>query len=234
LILLAVDTSTNRAAVALARDGSPPRVAPPEPDRRHGRGLIPAIAALLGAEGLTVRDLDAIAVGLGPGSYTGLRIGLTAAKCLAYAAARPLVGLDTLDAIARNAPAEASRVAVVVDAQRGDGYVADYARAGPGEPTRRVGPTRIEPLAAWALALPEGTLVLGPALDRLRVDWSGGARLGTPEQGHPDPAVLLDLAREALTAGRSDDPFFLEPTYLRRSAAEDLWDARKPTGGGPG
>ena len=133
LILLALDTSTNWAAVALARDGQGPRVAPPEPDRRHGRGLIPAISALLAAEGATVRDLGAVAVGLGPGSYTGLRIGLTAAKCLAYAADRPLIGLDTLDAIARNAPPGASRVVVVVDAQRGDGYVAEFDRAEPDE-----------------------------------------------------------------------------------------------------
>ena len=228
MILLAIDTSTPRAALALARPGQEPRVPPPdaEPDRaaRHGRGLIPAIAALLAAEGLTVADLGAIAVGLGPGSYTGLRIGLTAAKTLAYAAGKPLVAIDSLEAIARNAPDDALRVVVAVDAQRGDAYLADFARDAPGAPLHRLGPTRIEAVAPWAEALGPSDLVLGPALDRLLAAWPASARLGTPDQGHPGPARLIPMAREALEAGRTLDPFFVEPIYLRRSAAEDQWE----------
>jgi tRNA threonylcarbamoyladenosine biosynthesis protein TsaB len=229
LIFLAIDTSTPRAALALGRPGSPPRVAPPEadPSRRHGRGLIPAIVALLEAEGLKVADLGAIAIGLGPGSYTGLRIGLTAAKTLAYAAGKPLVALDSLEAIARNAPEDALKVAVAADAQRGDAYVAEFARETPRTPLLRQSPTRIEPVEPWANALEPGTLVLGPALDRLLPTWPGQVQLGTLDQGHPDPARLIPLAREALEAGRLLDPFFVEPVYLRRSAAEDQWEARK-------
>ncbi len=227
-MILAIDTSTDRAALALGRAGSTPRVAPPAPDRRHGRGLVPAIAALLAAEGAEPADLGAVAVGLGPGSYTGIRIGLTAAKVLAYATGRPLVGLDSLEAIARNAADHDLRVAVAVDAQRGDAYVAEFARELPGGPLVRRGPTRIEPVGAWADGLAGGTLVLGPAPDRLAVTWPGVIHLGTPDLGQPEGAVLIALAREALAAGRGDDPFFLEPVYLRRSAAEDQWDGRKP------
>ncbi len=230
MILLAIDTSTPRAAVALDRPGRPARFAPPEPGLRHGRGLVPGIAGLLAAEGISARDLDAIAVGVGPGSYTGLRIGLTAAKCLAYAARKPLVAIDSLEAIAGNAPADSRAVAVVVDAQRGDGYVAEFARDAPGGPLRRLGQTRIEPLGPWAAALAEGTLVLGPALDRLALDWPAAVQSGTADQGHPHGSTLIDLGREALLAGRVVDPFALEPSYFRRSAAEDQWDARKPTG----
>ena len=230
MIFLAIDTSTPRAALALdpGRAGPGPRVAPLEADsspaRRHGRGLIPAIAALLAAEGLKVADLDAVAVGLGPGSYTGLRIGLTAAKTLAYAANKPLIALDSLEAIARNAPDDVAKVAVAVDAQRGDAYVAEFARNSPGAPLHRLGPTRIEPVETWANALEAGVLVLGPALDRLLATWPETVRLGTLDQGHPDAAGLIPLAREALEAGRTLDPFFVEPIYLRRSAAEDQWE----------
>jgi tRNA threonylcarbamoyladenosine biosynthesis protein TsaB len=231
LILLAIDTSTHRAALALSRPGLEPRAAPPDADlgkaARHGRGLLPAIAGLLAAEGLAVEDLGAIAVGLGPGSYTGLRIGLTAAKTLAYAARKPLVAIDSMEAIARNAPDDASKVVVAVDAQRGDAYLADFARNSPGAPLHRLGPTRIEAVGPWANALDPRTLVLGPALDRLLATWPESARVGTTDQGHPDAARLIPLAREALEAGRFLDPFFVEPIYMRRSAAEDQWEARK-------
>ena len=229
LILLGIDTSTTRAAVALSRPGSPPRVVPPEagPARRHGQGLIPSIAALLDAEGLKAGDLGAIAVGLGPGSYTGLRIGLTAAKTLAYAIGKPLVGLDSLDIIARNAPEGPIYVAVAVDAQRGDAYIAEFARTAPGAPLLRLGPTRIEAVEAWSRSLGPGTLVLGPALEKLLASWPDTLILGSIDQGHPDPARLIPLALETIEAGRFVDPFFVEPFYLRRSAAEDQWDARK-------
>ena len=169
-----------------------------------------------------------MAVGLGPGSYTGLRIGLTAAKTIAYACRDPpLVPLDSLEAIARNAPLDALRVAIAVDAQRGDAYVAEFARRDPEAPLLRQSPTRIEPAEAWANALEPGTLVLGPGLDKLLPTWPAQLRRASLDQGHPDPARLIDLAREAWEAGRLLDPFFVEPVYLRRSAAEDQWEARK-------
>ena len=228
MIVLAIDTSTPRAALALGRLGEEARVAPPEadstPSRRHGRGLLPAIEALLLAEGLKVADLGAVAIGLGPGSYTGLRIGLTAAKALAYAAGKPLIELDSLEAIARNAPVDAPNVVVAVDAQRGDAYVARFARGSAGAPLLRLGPTTIEPVELWASALEAGTVVLGPGLDRLLPNWPEALRLGTLDQGHPDPSNLIPLAFEALEAGRLLDPFFVEPIYMRRSAAEDQWE----------
>jgi tRNA threonylcarbamoyladenosine biosynthesis protein TsaB len=239
LIVFAIDTSTPRAALALGRLGLEARIAPPEadsgPDRRHGRGLIPAIEALLLAEGVKVADLGSIAVGLGPGSYTGLRIGLTAAKTLAYAAGKPLVALDSLEAIAGNAPDDAPNVVVAVDAQRGDAYVARFARDSPNAPLLRLGPTTIEPVGPWADTLEPGTIVLGPSLDRLLTAWPEALRLGTLDQGHPDAANLLPLAFEALEAGRLADPFFVEPIYMRRSAAEDQWErlGKAPAGGGP-
>jgi tRNA threonylcarbamoyladenosine biosynthesis protein TsaB len=190
--------------------------------------LIPAIVELLDAEGLKIAELGAIAVGLGPGSYTGLRIGLTAAKTLAFAVGKPLLAIDSLEAIARNAPAEALRVAVAVDAQRGDAYVVEFDRESPGTPLLRRSPTRIEPVGVWANELEPETLVLGPALDRLLPTWPEWIHLGTLDQGHPDPARLIELAAESLEAGRVLEPFFVEPIYLRRSAAEDQWDARKP------
>ena len=226
LRILALDTSTLRAAIALsgARDSDPIASDPAEPALRHGRGLVPAIRALLDRQGLRPGDVEAIAVVIGPGSYTGLRIGLTAAKTLAFATGAVLVSLDSLEVIASNAPADAPRVAVAADAQRGDVYVAEFVREAGG--LTRVAPTRIAPAEAWAKNLTSGTIVLGPALDRLAVAWPEGVRVGTIEQGHPQPGPLLALAVAAVGSGRRDDPWTLEPAYFRRSAAEDQWDHR--------
>ena len=234
--LLALDTTTPRAALAVVSAAGLVRAASPDPSARHGRTLVPALRELLDAAGMAPADLDGLVVGLGPGSYTGLRVGLTAAKTLAYALGKPLVGLDSLEVVARNAPADALRVAVVGDAQRGDLYAAAFARDAPGGVFARVEPTRVVPADEWANGLSVGTFVLGPALavTRLAAAVPAHARLpDDPERHWPDPARLAELARDVWRSGRRDDPFFLEPVYLRRSAAEDQWDRVKPVGGLP-
>ncbi|AGA25209.1 tRNA (adenosine(37)-N6)-threonylcarbamoyltransferase complex dimerization subunit type 1 TsaB [Singulisphaera acidiphila] len=226
--LLALDTSTNRAAVVVATTDGVVCVAAPDPDQRHGRNLIPVIRELLREANLTVADLDGFAVGLGPGSYTGLRIGLTAAKTLAYTTGKPLVGLDSLEIIARNAPGEELFVSVIADAQRGDLYVANFARPGPEAPLVRTLPTRIESQAVWAAGLTVPTLVLGPGLERLQTPLPEQARTAPAEMSWPDGDRLILLARDVWAAGRRDDPLFLEPQYLRRSAAEEQWERKQP------
>src|SRR5690242_12220662 len=90
--------------------------------RRHARDLAPAAADLLQRAGWRPRDVQAVIVGKGPGSYTGLRVGIMAAKAFAYATGCALVGVETFGAIARQAPSEALRLDVVADAQQGRAY----------------------------------------------------------------------------------------------------------------
>jgi tRNA threonylcarbamoyladenosine biosynthesis protein TsaB len=225
--LLALDTSTLRAALAVARGDGADYVAAPDPAQRHGRALVPAIRELLRRAGLGLADLDGIAVGLGPGSYTGLRIGLTAAKTLAYALRKPVVGLDSLEILARGAPSACLSVAAVADAQRGDVFAAEFRRDAPGAPLLRVGPTRIQSVEDWRVGLALGTLVVGPTLERGSLELPQSVLAAGTEANLPRGEALAGLARERLAAGRYEDPYFLEPVYLRRSAAEDLWMARR-------
>lgn len=195
-----------------------------DPSVRHGRNLVPAIRDLLAEGGLSPRDLGVIGVGLGPGSYTGLRIGVTAAKTLAYALGIPLLGFDSLEAIARCAPADTAHVSVIADAQRGDLYTADFAREKPGEPLVRTAATSVEPASQWRSRLTGDTLVLGPGLSRLAQPLHEGLNTTSPGASQPDPRAMLDLVRELWNGGQVADPWFLEPFYLRRSAAEEQWD----------
>jgi tRNA threonylcarbamoyladenosine biosynthesis protein TsaB len=231
--VLVLDTSTERAAVGLATASGLHYMARIDAARRHGRDLIPRLGALLAEAGLTARDLNLVAVGLGPGSYTGLRVGVTAAKTFAYATGAPLVGLDSMAAVARNAPAAALRISVIADAQRHDVYVAEFARAAPGEPPVETLTSRIEPFSRWLARLEPGTLVMGPGVDSPQI------RAAVPEEhvtadpalNYPDGGILIELARDAWTSGRRESPWLLEPRYLRKSAAEERWEHYRQAGG---
>jgi tRNA threonylcarbamoyladenosine biosynthesis protein TsaB len=230
LNVLALDTATPRAAVAALTSDGAIHVARPDAQVRHGRNLVQAIRDLLGQAGLDVSAIDLFATGLGPGSYTGLRVGVTAAKVLAYAAGRPLVGFDSLEAIARNAPEDAAQVTVIADAQRGHLYTADFTRDAPGGALVRRSQTAIESLASWAGRLKRGTLVLGPGLQREDVASALPADVRSldarDDANWPDPHRLPRFAHDLWHAGRRDDPWFLEPLYLRPSAAEDQWERK--------
>ncbi len=229
--LLALDTSTDQAAIGLATPGGVFTVPQTNPGRRHGRDLISQIGILLGHAGIRARDLNVIAVGCGPGSYTGLRVGLMAAKTLAYATGAALVGLDSLEAVARNAPGAGLRIAVVADAQRGDVYAADFNRRESGSRVALVRDCRIETLADWTARLEPGSLVLGPglAVPHIRAAVRPEMVVGDERLNYPDANRLLDLATDAWASGRRDNFWLLEPLYLRRSAAEEQWESKQRT-----
>ncbi len=229
MIFLALDTSTERGAIGLGVRSDLEFVATTDTARRHGRDFLPRLSATLQEAGKRARDIDVIAVGLGPGSYTGLRVGLTAAKTLAFATGASLIGLDSLEAIACNAPSDASRVAVVADAQRGRVYVAEYVRQQSGR-LISARACQIEPAAAWLARLETGTVVLGPALasPRIRAMLPAEFVMPDPALNYPEGHYLVELAREAWSSGRRDDPWMLEPRYMRESSAEEQWSSRPP------
>jgi tRNA threonylcarbamoyladenosine biosynthesis protein TsaB len=223
MTILVMDTSTERAVIALTTDTGELYVRTTETARRHGRDLIPRIGSMLKEAGLRARDIQGVAVGLGPGSYTGLRVGVTAAKTLAYVSGARVMGFDSLHAIGRNAPAEVLRVSVLADAQRGEIYVADLCRVNPGAALIPSGDTRIESIAGWLARQGPGVLVLGPALavPRIRAAVPDEIVATDSARNEPQGDRLAELARELWAGGRRDDPWLLEPWYLRRSAAED-------------
>jgi tRNA threonylcarbamoyladenosine biosynthesis protein TsaB len=226
--LLVFDTSTEQAVIALLTASGALHTASTDANRRHGRDLIPRIRKVLDEAGVAMAEIQVLAVGLGPGSYTGLRVGLMAAKTLAYTTGAALVGLDSLEVIARNAPENALRVTVLADAQRGDVYTASFTRSASGEALVRTTATTSEPFAAWLQRFEPGTHILGPALSlpRIREALPPDAIVPDVVPGHPSPERLLECAYQAWQSGQRDDFWTLEPLYLRRSSAEEQWDRR--------
>ncbi|MDX2039052.1 MAG: tRNA (adenosine(37)-N6)-threonylcarbamoyltransferase complex dimerization subunit type 1 TsaB [Isosphaeraceae bacterium] len=222
--IVALDTSTDRTLVVLGyRDGRIREAALAASSRRHGTGLVPAIRDLLADAGLSLADLGAIAVGIGPGSYTGIRIGLTAAKVLAHVAGIPLLALDSLEAMAHSAapPAGTRRLVVAVDAQRGEVYTAAFEPAGPELRPSRLSPTEIVGLEEWRSRLEPGDHVVSPSFERLGLNPAAGVTRENSENGLPGAAGLVGLAWAVAVDGATVDPFAVEPCYLRRSAAEE-------------
>ena len=195
--------------------------------RRHARELVPGIQRLLAETGWRPRDLDLVAVSVGPGSYTGLRVGITCAKTLAYAAQLDVLGIGTPETIAANAPPDVERVTVVIDAQRGQVYATEFRRDAEGA-LRDLGKgTVIVSADRWAIELEQGSYVLGPALDRYGGLVPARCQIGAETQWHPRIETLIRLARLDYQGGRRTDLNELAPRYLRKCAAEEQWEERR-------
>jgi tRNA threonylcarbamoyladenosine biosynthesis protein TsaB len=194
--------------------------------RRHARDLVPALRELLAEQGWKPRDLSAVIVSRGPGSYTGLRVGIMTAKTLAYATGCALVAVDTFAAIARQAPDPAACVDVLADAQQDKVYVQSFARdSGAWEPQNTL---TIRAFAGWYAGLGEGVWVSGPGVRGHEKDLRGRL-LVDAELREPLPESLLHIGHERFQRGERDDLWTLEPLYLRPSAAEEKWAGRPIT-----
>ena len=215
MIVLGLDTATPRTAVALQRDpGETPREAghDPRPGERpgHATHLLPLAARLLADAGLTFGDVDRIAVGTGPGTFTGLRIGVASARALAQASGAELAAVPTLRALAD--PIDAPATLAVLDARRGEAFVAGYVD---GEEV--LPPAALAPDALAALAPPPGGgswLAAGDGAVRFR---DALERAGTTVLPDIDPAHRITAAA-ICRLGRAAGPTPRDrvvPTYVR-------------------
>jgi len=204
VLLLAFDTATPAVTVALD-DGQRVLAESATVDaRRHGELLAPSIARVIADAGAEPRDLTGIAVGVGPGPFTGLRVGVVTARVFGRTLGIPVHGVCTLDVLARAAPAGGREFLAVTDARRKELYWGRY--SGTGE--RLDGPSVDRPAD-----LPPDLPVAGQAVS-LYPD-----QLGEPIwPEHPSAAVLAALAAERLAAGARLLP--PEPLYLRRPDAQ--------------
>jgi tRNA threonylcarbamoyladenosine biosynthesis protein TsaB len=224
-LLLVIETSGRAGVVALAEGETLLSVQYLDEARRHARDLAPVAAGLLGERGRTPRELAAAIVSVGPGSYTGLRVGVVSAKVLAYATGCRLVGVRTFAAIARQAPDSVSRLDVLADAQQDKVYVQSFGRTS-GE-WEAVTDLAIVPFASWQASRSTDAFVTGPGLHRWATHVANGERMIEKTMWDPRPESLLALGLARYRAGEGDDPYALEPLYLRPSSAEQQWRDRK-------
>lgn len=221
--LLALDTATEACSAALLTpDGLMESYR--ELERGHGQEILPMVDELLRRAGIALSDLDAIAVGRGPGGFTGLRLGVSVAQGLALGAAKPVIGISNLAAVALGAfdlHPEALRVLVCNDARMKEVYTGVFARGPDGLPDL-VGAETVRPPAAveWpesgplAVAAGRGFRAYADLRDRL------GSRFVATEDGLlPRAAAIARLAEPAFLRGEAVSPEALSPVYLRDDVA---------------
>lgn len=188
----------------------------------HSEKLMVAMDQLLVISGLTINDMDGIAISVGPGSFTGLRIGLSAAKGLAFASGKPLIAIPTLDALALNVPFSKHLVCPVLDARKGEVYAAIYRPDGQ-IPQKMTEDMVIKPSLLGEM-IKEETLFLGDGVYPYRTFFKEQLK----DLYHEAPPTLLAprasnvamLAMARLKKGEFNDPFSLVPKYIRKSEAE--------------
>ncbi|MDO4574627.1 MAG: tRNA (adenosine(37)-N6)-threonylcarbamoyltransferase complex dimerization subunit type 1 TsaB [Planctomycetia bacterium] len=216
--LLAVETMGVSASAAILEDGQTVASLVLEEKARSSEMLVPMVQTLLEESRRKPADIDWVAVTRGPGSFTGLRVGITFAKVFAYSVGAKLLGIDTLEAIAAGVPGECSPLAVVLDAQRGEIVTRTYAFAeGTWTPTDAM---RLVDWDDWLRALPEETYLTGPLLSRKAKRLAGRNLVDTP-YWNLNPAVLGEVAYGKIMAGAEDELWTLLPFYSRLAAAEE-------------
>lgn len=223
-VLLALETSSLRGSVAAWEDGKIIASRDLSPDQRSAQSLLPAVAALMTQLGRPPQAIRQIAVTDGPGSFTGLRVGVTAAKTLAYALGAKTVGVDTLDAIARQAIESltsnvAGQIYAVLDAFRGQLFCRIY-------PAHNHLPHSTEPAAIVSVddfvnSLSPGDLVTGPVLTKLTRSLPEGVTIVDRELWDPHAKTVALLGADAFSQGRETDFWRLVPRYVRQAAAEE-------------
>ena len=187
---------------------------------RTAQTLAPAMQRLLKEANWAPSAVELVAVAVGPGSFTGLRIGVTTAKAFAYAVGAEVVGINTLDALALQAPASKTPLWAILDAQRQELFAARFTRDDAGQPQCNR-ETSIISQDAWLALLQPGDRVTGPALSRLSARLPTGIITVPQNFWQPMAAAVGRVAWEAYQAGNRGDLWQLEPQYYRASAAEE-------------
>ncbi len=213
--VLAIETSGPVGGVALVVDGQVAVEEIFEKGMVHGRELAPAIKRVSREASLPLGEVDLVAVDIGPGSYTGLRVGLATAKGLCIALKKPILGIASLDAMAEAGRSSTTKDAVlcpVIDAKWNLLYAALYS-------PRRSTDFLAEKPEELVKRVPPEAIVFGSGLDKYGKLFVPRKTLG-PEFAHPRPAFVGRLAERDYGGGRRDDQEKLVPLYLKKTEAE--------------
>ncbi len=224
---LSIETSGRSGTVTLGRVDELIESVELTHKRRHNVELIPTIDELCKKHGVTPSAIGQVYVSLGPGSFTGLRVGITTAKMLALAGGVELFGIPTLDVLAENAPPEAEgadHVAVCLNLKRETVHSCVYKREADGwQAITESGLRTIDDLLSRA---PRPLHLIGEKLPPIPDRLKEGVTVLGPEFAVGRSEAVFKLGRHAAATREPDDPMKLTPLYIREPEAVELWNQR--------
>lgn len=230
MLILGIETATQQVSVAIGGHEGVLGMFEVCRGRRHAETLTPAIEFVCRQADIEIAEFGAIAVDVGPGLFTGMRVGLAAAKAIAQALRVPMIGITSLDLLAFPLRYSDRTIAAVIDARKGEVFYAFYRPVPNGvqrvtEP--RVG--RIDDLVGDIMARGENVLCVGDGALRYRDDIDTGQRCSFAEQflSHPSAAPLVQLAHAKALREDWVNPRDIQPLYLRAPDAQINWSTRE-------
>jgi tRNA threonylcarbamoyladenosine biosynthesis protein TsaB len=227
VLILGIDTATERVSVSIGGHEGVLGLFEVTRRRRHAETLVPAVEFLLRQADIEIEEISVVAVDVGPGLFTGMRVGLAAAKSFAQALRIPMIGISSLDLLAFPNRLTDRVVVPVIDARKGEVFWAMY-RPVPGgvqkvaEPT--VGP--VDELIADLLARSQDVLCVGDGAHRYREEILEGFHCEIGTDAHPSAAPLVQLAHAQALREEWVNPWEIEPVYLRAPDAQINWSTR--------
>jgi tRNA threonylcarbamoyladenosine biosynthesis protein TsaB len=229
MIVLGIESATQQIGCALGGHEGALASFHAARGRRHAEVLAPAIEFICAQVQISLPEVGAIAVDVGPGLFTGLRVGVATGKAMAQALRVPMIGLTSLDLLAYPVRHTRRLIACVVDARRGEVFAALY-RQVPGGVQRLTEPavTTAADLAADLLARDEPCLLVGDGALRYAASFADLAAVeaASVDHAYPSATSLVELAQPRVQREEFVQPWELTPLYLRKADADINWDRR--------
>ena len=232
MLILGIDTATSQAGCAIGGHEGVLASAQCAKGRRHAENLVPSIEFVCSQAQIDLSEIGVVAVDLGPGLFTGLRVGIATAKGLAHALGVPMIGVASLDLLAFAVRFSPRLIVAAIDARRSELYYALY-RQVPGG-VQRLGEHRVgspDELVSQLSALRDELLLVGDGIGRYRELFETLPKVEIADLGlaHPSAASLVQLAHAQALREEFHQPTELEPIYLRKPDAEINWVTRDRT-----
>jgi tRNA threonylcarbamoyladenosine biosynthesis protein TsaB len=233
MLILGIETATQQVSVSIGGHEGVLGTFEVSRGRRHAETLVPAIEFLCRQTDVAIDEFGAIAVDIGPGLFTGMRVGLATGKAMAQALRIPMIGISSLDLLAFPLRHADRTIAAVIDARKGEVFYAFY-RPVPGGVQRVTDPHvgKVDDLVADLMARGQTTVCVGDGALRYREEIDGDLRCDFAEQflSHPSSAPLVQLAHAKALREDWVNPWEIQPLYLRAPDAQINWSTRESAG----